>query len=550
MMPKTGMFRYRVLKSILPLALCLLLLPGCPASHYKKQADDAVYERLDKRWTEEFGPQANYRISDVEPSQQDIAPFDPNIFSGTLTLADAVALATAQSRDYQDQKENLYLQVLRLTDQQHVFDLQFFGLIDSEYVNEDKRDESISTDASLGFNLMLATGGQIGVTLFNNWLRFLTGGTTDNSLTSVLAVDVSQPLLRGGGVEIALEDLTQAQRDVLYQMRNFARFRKQFVVDIINEYYGVLQSLDAIKNAENNFKNLMLAQDRVEMYADSGRRPRFEVGQAQQDMLRARDNLISSQQNYKRLLDRFKITLALPTEMSIQLDPNELENLNQITISENEEEIPLEEAVELALKTRLDLRTALDEVDDAQRKIVVAEDDLGAQLDVVGSVEFDNRNESILRRANMKLSSNRARYTLGLEADLPFDRLTERNNYRRAVIALNQNMRDYQQAEDEVIFDVRQALRDLREVIIRLKIAEKSLEVAQDRVNNNDLLLQAGRAETRDLLEAQEDLLSAQNTRTAAVVSYTVTKLRLYRDIGLLQVKPDGSWQENGQVNP
>lgn len=544
-MEKTGLVRFRWFTLVAMLALWVLGLSGCSTEKYKQEADDAVYERLEKKWKDKFGPQANYRISDVEPGERDLLPADPNNIPKTLTLTEAVALATVQSRNYQTEKEQLYLQALDQTLAEHQFAPQFFGLLGVDYASSDG-DDNLSADSSVGFNQLLADGGRLSVNLASNWLRFLTGDP-QTSLSSVLSASLVQPLLRGSGRTVVQENLTQAQRNTIYQLRSFGRFRKRFVVDIIDEYYRVLQALDEIKNAENNFSNLSLAQERVQMYANSGRRPRFEVGQAQQDTLRARDNLIRTQQNYKRSLDRFKITLALPTGSEIQLDPNELERLNNANISE--EEIVLEQAINVALQMRLDLLTSRDRVDDAQRKIVVAEDGLGAELNLIGSAGFDARDEDNLGGANLRLNSHRADYGVGLEADLPFDRLAERNAYREALIALNRQTRNYQEAEDEVVFEVRQALRDLREVVIRFQIAQKSLEVAEDRVKNNDLLLQAGRAETRDLLEAQDALLSAQNARTAAVVAYTVTKLRLYRDIGILQVKPDGTWQENWQVN-
>jgi outer membrane protein TolC len=56
--------------------------------------------------------------------------------------------------------------------------------------------------------------------------------------------------------------------------------------------------------------------------------------------------------------------------------------------------------------------------------------------------------------------------------------------------------------------------------------------------------LEAGRAKIRDILEAQEALLSAQNALTAAVINYRLTELELQRDIGLLKVNEKGLWQE------
>jgi len=48
----------------------------------------------------------------------------------------------------------------------------------------------------------------------------------------------------------------------------------------------------------------------------------------------------------------------------------------------------------------------------------------------------------------------------------------------------------------------------------------------------------------RDYLESQDDLLQAQNNVTSALVSHAIAKLNLFRDVGILQVRPDGMWEE------
>src|SRR6266700_1303660 len=56
----------------------------------------------------------------------------------------------------------------------------------------------------------------------------------DRSLTSQsnINLDLIQPLLRGGGRAVTLEPLTQNERNLLYEIRLFARFREQFFANI------------------------------------------------------------------------------------------------------------------------------------------------------------------------------------------------------------------------------------------------------------------------------------------------------------------------------
>jgi outer membrane protein TolC len=142
------------------------------------------------------------------------------------------------------------------------------------------------------------------------------------------------------------------------------------------------------------------------------------------------------------------------------------------------------------------------------------------------------------------LQFHKGTYGLGLEVDLPLDRKAQRNAYRRALITLEQVQRQYDNYMDQVKLDVRQAYRQLREAAELYQVRKNSLELAQRRVESTTLLLDAGRAKTRDLLESQDALLRAQNDITGALVAHVVAKLNFFQDVGILQVRPDGMWEQ------
>jgi outer membrane protein TolC len=95
---------------------------------------------------------------------------------------------------------------------------------------------------------------------------------------------------------------------------------------------------------------------------------------------------------------------------------------------------------------------------------------------------------------------------------------------------------------DTVKLDVRDAYRGLQETADRYNIEKNSLELAEQRVETNRLLLDAGRVSVRILLQSEDALLAAQNAVTAALIDHLNAKLSFFRDVGILQVRPDGMW--------
>ena len=170
----------------------------------------------------------------------------------------------------------------------------------------------------------------------------------------------------------------------------------------------------------------------------------------------------------------------------------------------------------------------------------MAADSLGTELNLVGSARADSKPETEV--ANLQFYNGT--YGFGLEADLPFDRKAERNAYWESLITLQQRQREYDEEMEEVKFDVRQAYRRLEEAAETYRIQKISLELAKKRVENNEMLLEIGRGTTRLMLESQDDLLEAQNSVTEALIEHTISKLTFFRDTGILQVRPDGMWEQ------
>jgi outer membrane protein TolC len=275
------------------------------------------------------------------------------------------------------------------------------------------------------------------------------------------------------------------------------------------------------------------------MEAGEGRTARYQVDQAEQSELNAKDSLLRTQQAYEQRLDEFKIRLALPTDADVVLDQNELKSLEEAGITQPA--YTLAEALDAAFAQRLDLANSIDSVEDAQRKVLVAANGLGADLNLVASARANSGDGTEFSRIQFQ----RGDYSLGVEAGLPLDRKAERNAYREALIALEQQRREYENDLDSIKLDVRQAYRKLQEEAESYVTQRKSLDLARQRVAVSPLLWEAGRANTRDLLESQDALLLAQNSLTAALVDHTIAKLNFFRDIGVLQVRPDGMWEES-----
>ena len=616
-------------RACLALAGAALLLAGClsPAQH-RERADDAARSIIDESQQQAFGEARPVPIETPAETlrrrlmlEQNLAHAGPGSLGVAdltepehwpelgetqpedveavylpagaeqmdqalrLSLTDALQVAARNSRSYQDEKESVFEAALDLDLERYRLETTYSGMIRAMFrSDEDAEQRGAVGTGELGVQRRLEAGAELGGRLVVDLAHLLSseGGT---SLGLLADASITVPLLRGAGRHIVTEPRTQAQRNVLYQLFNFERFRRSLVVDVAQGYYAVLQQLDRIANAEQSYRRLVVLVRRTEALRAAGRVTGVQVDQARQDLLRSRERLIAAEQSYGRQLDQLKRTLGLPTDARIELVPGEFDRLlgeaeqmfgplldapslgdqddapapEDLLAADDPVDLPepdpaergryeLDEpdAVALALTHRLDLRTAEGRVYDAQRRIIVAADDLRMGLDLVGQATVGSRRSSVgaATQTNARLDPTRGVYSGGLELDLPWSRRAQRLTLRRRMIDLQQAVRSAQATEDTVKLEVRNGLRDLLQQRENHRIQVQAEQIAERRVEQAEAFLEAGRADVRDVLEANEALLQAQNAVVDSLIAYRVSELGFQRDLGLLRVDERGLWRE------
>lgn len=494
----------------------------------------------------------------------------------TIGLTDAVQIAARGSRDYQEKKEGLYKVALGLDLENRKFRSTFTGMLNGSIESQEadaadaERETSFREGNQLGVKRKFADGTELSSAIAVDLAGMLTGEKT--SSWGVFAdASISIPLLRGSGRLVNQESLTQAQRELIYTVREFEQYKRNFVVGIASSYLNVLLSKRMYVNEEENYKRVMISTRRSRRMADANRMSQADFDQSRQSELSARNSWISASESYDASLESFKGLLGLPPDAKVELLERDLEDLNvavarfaKVTLedtgrSETDSAIVIERpksvdeegvlknqvdaAIQLAVKNRLDFRSYWDRIEDAQRQVLIAEDGLRAEV-TLGARASAGEKANARSDENGEFNLAKALLSGALTINLPFERTAERNAYRTSLIRLEAAVRAYQAQEDALKEGVRAAIRALRETREQLKIQYSAVSLAERRVRNQDLLLQAGRAEMRDVLDAQSALLSAQNALFRAIRNYRVRELELQKELGLLDVTIDGVWQE------
>jgi len=355
-------------------AVCLAA--GCSRPFYRVRAERDAYEILneherDPRWQlPSRAVEADPRSRMADPSNPDFGPLPPDDAAaaaimrhpykftgwrgwdrrGTLPSVEfpgwreqigaegppslgretVMRLGLMNSREYQTQVESLFLDALAVSFERFEFDVHWFAGTALRYDHAGHGgppDESnrLSLDNSSSLQQNLAGGGQLLADFANSFVWEFTGRDVSMASSGLLFTWM-QPLLRGACKQVRLERLTQSERNLLYSIRDFARFRRTFYVDIESDtgYLGLLLRVQAIRNQQFNLRNLERSLREHEELAAAGQLRPIQVDQVFQQYQSARLNLLQTERGYETALDGYKFRLGLPPTLEVRLDESPL----------------------------------------------------------------------------------------------------------------------------------------------------------------------------------------------------------------------------------
>ena len=539
--------------------LIVCLLSACSTDRYQRSADREAASLIAEKTPLVPNMDPDFALIELDPADLEalprwdqLEPFlgltgESEVGSRVVSLEAAVGLATAYNRTYLTQKEDLYLQALDLSLARFQYTPIFGGGADLSYqqsqnialnaqgeVDAILKEKTLRTDSGIGFNWLLRTGGRIATDFSTDFIRFVSGDG-GWATSSSLGLTLTQPLLRGAGYRIAIENLTQAERNLLYALRRFTRFRKEFTVNIVGAYYQVLQNRDRVRNAYQGYESFKVSVEREQARAAEGETPLSELNRLKESLLSTEQGWISAIRNYQLSRDRFKMDLGLSMDTSMILDEQEL---NGLTI--HHPNLSADQAIGLAMAMRLDLENVRDQLVDSERRIRIAADGLQADLDLRLSGQLSSRPGDGLNLPDPRQRS----WTAALGVDLPINRKRERNQYRSALINYDRARRQQELFVDQIKLDIQDGWRNLEQRKREFEISQVRVELSQNRRDEELLKRELGLGLALDLVDAQNDLINSQNQLTSALISHTIARLGFWRDMGLLFIKEQGQWEE------
>lgn len=394
----------------------------------------------------------------------------------------------------------------------------------------------INTGISVGAGTSYVTGSDAegSGSLFGKWeYNGLSGMQSQVEITPLAAGDdsggisfsVKQPISRGkGALSTRADALADAVSSRLIREHQLFMARQTAVSGVIDAYFSAVLATEEIKVQERALAIAQEAADGARKRAEAGLVAEIEVSRAEIRVARTKDELNRKVQGARTATDKLMLAIGEGLGRSPELTT---------AVPEIAESFPdVDQAVIMAREGSVQLKIYDQRLQDNRRDLDISMDKLKPSLDAVVSYNSGNGSSagSIFDDTSL---------VAGLQFSVPLDKriLREEKDGTARDLNLLKELRSFE--ADQVAGNVRAAYRARETADNTLRILGQNLETARENLRLAQRMVEEGLSSNRDVLEAQEALMTVESGLLAARLNFYLAGINLRKAMGedLLKLK-------------
>ena len=464
-----------------------------------------------------------------------------------LSLREATAFALQGNLNIQIAGLEPRIREAQVAAEEGIFDIQLHAsatvsdsrlLSTSPFFRELVGDGSVAQDntqeQSIGFGLSRLNhwGGTYGVELSEIRLestRRAPDTAEDSPITSntyntaELQLKVTQPLLKNFGSQVTNNRIVIAQNNLSVSQEDFRQQITDVTAQVQEAYWDLVfrrQDLEVRRQQRALAEQLL---DQIRKQVAVGTLAPIEVLQAETEIARVEERILVADNTLRATEDRLKriMNFSLLGEYAdAVLLPVDAPSYDARAINQ-------EEQIRQALEQRVDLLQAKLMLENQRVTLIFNENQALPTLDLETSLRVNGVGKNFDDHLGEFDPGQRHRWDISLQFSRPLGNRQAKNRITQSRLAIRQQMLRIQDLEEEIIRQVRAAVRDVMTHAQRVRVSRVSSQLAQRQLEAEEKKLQVGLSTVFTVLEFQEDLSVERSKEINALTDHLQALVRL-----------------------
>jgi outer membrane protein TolC len=291
-------------------------------------------------------------------------------------------------------------------------------------------------------------------------------------------------------------------------------------VDQVQEaYWALVKAIEDLKVARKSLERAMDLLEKNKLQLEAGMLTPIDVLEAEAGVASRDEAVISAEHDIKDKEDILKQVINL-SDGSILSDAS-IAPVDKPVF--DAKRANMSESIKLALQNRPDLLETLKEVENAEISVKQRRNELLPQMDINGTFRYDGLGRDLGESNDLVTDWRFESKSIGLTFEVPIGLRSARSNYKKAKLEAMQARLEIKKTEQQVVVDVRQAVRHINTDIKRVYSTRKARELAERKLDAEEKKFNVGKTTSLEVLRAQEDLAIAEGNETKAIIDYQLS---------------------------
>jgi len=352
----------------------------------------------------------------------------------------------------------------------------------------------------------------------------------EEEFQSTVNVNFQQPLLEGAGPAVAAANvrISEINKDIA-EMALRDQIRSH-ILTVIQQYNSVIEAERLLQVREEALGRSQASLKRTRALVAEGEQARIDIATQELQVASGEEQVTQVKNNYRSALIRLRLFLGVPPEQDITLARNpEVEiNFEPDNPAFTPRPLDMDEAKRLALERRLDYLQQKRALEISEIGVVTAKNVLLPDLSLFGTLGLADSGSDFRGAFHV----NEGDWVTGLQFEMPFGLVREREQHTQAVISLRRAKNDLEQSRRQLLNRVDETVRNVQTSELRLVSAYKGVKSAQLSERGTQTRYDQGEVNAFDLAIAQADLTTAEAGYVSLFLSYKNILAQLDYDIG------------------
>ena len=322
-----------------------------------------------------------------------------------------------------------------------------------------------------------------------------TSGGNNTSFNHNLSLRISQPLFTYNRTKMQLKELEYALENAKI---SYALQQLSIEKNVTSQFYDVYQKQKDLNISRDEYNNQKQNYDIIKNKVEAGLLAKEELYQAEVNLANSESTVYSKEISFENAKDNFKLLLgmSLDEDIAILFDNNQRMEIRQ-------KQITLEQDVFSIIRTKAESEFKGD------LSVRVGMDALAGKVKNMYDKPTDNEE-------------------VGVTLTIPiFDWGAKKAKVKSSQLAMESDEISLEEQKKEIVIDVRQICRNLPTLIRQIEIKKKSIENAERTYEINLEKYRNGNLTGMDLQQFQNQLTTAKQDYTSAIISYKIELLNL-----------------------